>query len=42
VHTCSLESAGWSEAQLAIFKKHCEPEMQAYGYGLGAEYNHPR
>ena len=41
VHTCSLESAGWSEAQLAIFKKHCEPEMQAYGYGLGAEYNHP-
>jgi len=42
VHTYSLDSAGWSEAQLAIFRKHCEPEMRAYGYGLGAEYNLPR
>jgi len=39
--THSLESVGWSETQLAIFRKHCEPEMQAYGYGLGAEYNLP-
>ena len=39
LQTYPLDSVGWSEAQLAIFKKHCEPEMQAYGYGLGAEYN---
>jgi hypothetical protein len=37
-HVQSLESVGWSEAQLATFRKHCGPEMEAYGYGSGAEY----
>ncbi len=36
--TYSLENLGWSEAELAIFKKHCDPEMKAYGYGPGSEY----
>jgi len=36
--TYTLETLGWSEVQLAIFKKHCEPEMQAYGYALSSEY----
>ncbi len=34
----SLESTGWSESQLAIFQRHCGPEMEAYGYAWGAEY----
>ena len=34
----SLESIGWSEAQLATFRRHCGPEMEAYGYGSGADY----
>jgi sulfotransferase family protein len=34
----SLESLGWSEAQLATFKNYCGPEMEAYGYGSGSEY----
>ncbi len=37
--TYSLESLGWSEAELAIFKQHCGPEMEAYGYGSGADYD---
>ncbi len=37
--TYSLESLGWSESELAIFKQHCGPEMEAYGYGLGADYD---
>ena len=37
--TFPLESVGWSETQLAVFRKHCEAEMNAYGYGLGSEYN---
>jgi Sulfotransferase family len=36
--THSLESIGWSEAQLATFRRHCGPEMEAYGYGLGSDY----
>ena len=36
--TYSLENLGWSESQLEIFNKHCDSEMQAYGYGLGVEY----
>ncbi len=34
----SLESIGWSEAQLAIFNRYCGPEMEAYGYSGGSEY----
>jgi hypothetical protein len=34
----SLDSAGWSASEIEIFKKHCEPEMVAYGYGIGTEY----
>jgi hypothetical protein len=34
----SLESIGWSEEQVAIFKRYCGPEMEAYGYGSGSEY----
>lgn len=34
----SLESIGWSAAQLATFQRHCGPEMEAYGYGSGSEY----
>jgi hypothetical protein len=37
--TYSLDSVGWSEAELAIFKKHCASEMEAYGYGSGSEYD---
>jgi|SRR5665213_1080484 len=37
--TYSLESLGWSEAEMAIFKKYCDPEMKAYGYGSGSEYD---
>jgi hypothetical protein len=37
--TYSLESLGWSETELTIFKKHCDPEMKAYGYGSGSEYD---
>jgi hypothetical protein len=37
--TYSLESLGWSEAELAIFQKHCGPQMEAYGYGSGSEYD---
>jgi hypothetical protein len=36
--THSLESLGWSEAQVATFKRYCGPEMEAYGYGSGPEY----
>jgi hypothetical protein len=36
--THSLESVGWSEAQLAMFRRHCGPEMEAYGYGVGSDY----
>jgi Sulfotransferase family len=36
--TYSLESLGWSEAERAIFHKHCDPEMESYGYGSGSEY----
>ena len=39
LRTYSLESLGWSEAEVAIFKKHCDPEMKAYGYGSGSEYD---
>jgi hypothetical protein len=38
VRTYSLDSIGWSETELATFKKHCGPEMEAYGYGPGSEY----
>jgi hypothetical protein len=34
----SLQSIGWSESQLAIFERHCGPEMKAYGYGSGSDY----
>jgi hypothetical protein len=34
----SLESIGWSEAQLLTFKRYCGAEMEAYGYGAGPEY----
>jgi hypothetical protein len=34
----SLESIGWSQSQLAIFRRYCAPEMEAYGYGSGPEY----
>ncbi len=34
----SLETIGWSEAQLATFRRHCGPEMEAYGYGSGSDY----
>ncbi len=37
--TYSLENLGWSETELAIFKRHCGPEMEAYGYGAGSEYD---
>jgi hypothetical protein len=36
--TYSLESIGWSETQLATFRRYCGPEMEAYGYGSGSEY----
>jgi hypothetical protein len=36
--THSLNGLGWSEAQLATFRRCCGPEMEAYGYGSGAEY----
>jgi hypothetical protein len=36
--TYSLEGLHWSEAKLAIFRKHCAPEMDAFGYGEGEEY----
>jgi hypothetical protein len=36
--TYTLESIGWSESQLATFRRHCGPEMEAYGYGSGSEY----
>lgn len=39
LRTYSLENLGWSEAELAIFKRHCGPEMEAYGYGTGSEYD---
>lgn len=39
LRTYSLESLGWSEAELEIFKKHCDSEMKAYGYGSGSEYD---
>jgi Sulfotransferase family len=42
VQTYSLDSVGWSQEQLATFKKYCEAEMHAYGYGLGPEYGQPR
>lgn len=38
MQTYSLDSIGWSETELAIFKKHCAPEMEAFGYGSGSEY----
>ncbi len=34
----SLETIGWSEAQLATFRRYCGPEMEAYGYGSGTDY----
>jgi hypothetical protein len=37
--TYSLDSLGWSEAELTIFKRHCDLEMKAYGYGSGSEYD---
>jgi sulfotransferase family protein len=37
--TYSLDSLGWSEHEMAIFKKHCASEMEAFGYGSGSDYN---
>jgi hypothetical protein len=34
----SLQTIGWSEAQLATFRRCCGSEMEAYGYDLGSEY----
>jgi hypothetical protein len=34
----SLESAGWSQADVAIFMQQCGPEMEAYGYSLDGSY----
>lgn len=36
--TFSLDSLGWSESQLSLFRKHCAAEMEAYGYGMGSDY----
>ncbi|MBS0379693.1 MAG: sulfotransferase [Proteobacteria bacterium] len=38
----SPESLGWSEAQIATFRRHCGAEMAAFGYGLGTEYYQAR
>jgi len=38
----SLESVGWTDSQLATFRRHCGPEMEAYGYGSGSEYYEKR
>jgi LPS sulfotransferase NodH len=35
----SLDSLGWSKEQLAAFQKHCVPEMEAFGYTDGTEYD---
>ncbi len=36
--THSLETIGWSESQLSVFRQHCGTEMEAYGYAMGSEY----
>lgn len=36
--THSLESIGWSEDEIATFRRCCGQEMEAYGYGFGSEY----
>jgi len=36
--TYALDDLGWSDAQLAIFREHCIPEMELYGYACGREY----
>jgi hypothetical protein len=38
MQTYSLDSLGWSDAELEMFKVHCGAEMEAYGYGTGSEY----
>jgi hypothetical protein len=34
----SLEEMPWTEPQMLAFRKHCIPEMDAFGYSTGQEY----
>jgi hypothetical protein len=40
VHT--LESSGMSQQQISVFLKHCQPEMDAFGYSLDEQYHMSR
>jgi Sulfotransferase family len=37
--TSSLPATGWTQGQIATFLKHCETEMNAYGYTLDEQYS---
>lgn len=39
VKTYSLEGLPWSREQIAIFKQHCGPEMDEYGYVMDESYD---
>jgi hypothetical protein len=39
--TLSLAASGWSKEQIETFLKHCETEMNAYGYTLDEQYSTP-
>ena len=38
----TLASASWSPQHVALFMKHCKPEMDRYGYTLDQTYNTPQ